>query len=35
MVIPTIIRWKSPLRLEGPHCEKHELLEMFFEDDDE
>jgi Eukaryotic protein of unknown function (DUF953) len=34
-VIPTLIRWKSPQRLEGDAqlC-KADLLEMFFQDDD-
>lgn len=33
MVIPTLIRWKSPQRLEGEHCEKPELVEMLFTDE--
>ncbi|XP_053693948.1 thioredoxin domain-containing protein 17-like [Sabethes cyaneus] len=32
-VIPTLIRWKSPQRLEGEQCTKSDLLEMFFIDD--
>lgn len=33
-VIPTLIRWKAPQRLEGDQCCKIDLLEMFFNDDD-
>ncbi|XP_019541347.2 thioredoxin domain-containing protein 17 [Aedes albopictus] len=33
-VIPTLIRWKNPQRLEGEQCCKADLLEMFFTDDD-
>lgn len=34
-VIPTLIRWKQPQRLEGnDQCAKLDLLEMFFETDD-
>ena len=34
MVIPTLIRWKQPQRLEGEQLLKTELLEMFFTDED-
>lgn len=34
MVLPTIIRWQQPQRLEGDQCEKKELVQMLFEDDD-
>lgn len=33
-VIPTLIRWKNPQRLEGEQLLKTELLEMFFTDED-
>uniref|UniRef100_A0A1A9X4K3 Thioredoxin domain-containing protein 17 n=1 Tax=Glossina brevipalpis TaxID=37001 RepID=A0A1A9X4K3_9MUSC len=33
MVIPTIVRWKSTLRLDGDQCKKVELLEMLFKED--
>lgn len=33
-VIPTLVRWKNPQRLEGPQLENEGLLEMFFTDDD-
>lgn len=29
-VIPTLLRWKSPARLDGEQCAKPSLLEMFF-----
>ena len=32
-VIPTLVRWKGPQRLEGNQLTKAELLEMFFEED--
>lgn len=32
-VIPTLIRWKGPQRLEGDQLNKPELLDMFFEDE--
>lgn len=32
-VIPTLIRWKGPQRLEGDQCCKSDLLDMFFYDD--
>lgn len=33
-VIPTMIRWKQPQRLEGEQCGKADLLELFFSEDD-
>ncbi|XP_055640458.1 thioredoxin domain-containing protein 17-like [Toxorhynchites rutilus septentrionalis] len=33
-VIPTLVRWKNPQRIEGEQCAKPDLLEMFFTDDD-
>uniref|UniRef100_A0A1Q3FYI8 Thioredoxin domain-containing protein 17 n=1 Tax=Culex tarsalis TaxID=7177 RepID=A0A1Q3FYI8_CULTA len=33
-VIPTLIRWKNPQRLEGEQCAKSDLLDMFFNEDD-
>lgn len=33
MVIPTLIRWKSVLRLEGDQCTKMDLLDMFFNEE--
>ncbi|XP_065080871.1 thioredoxin domain-containing protein 17-like [Ochlerotatus camptorhynchus] len=33
-VIPTLVRWKNPQRLEGEQCCKADLLEMFFSDED-
>lgn len=33
-VIPTLIRWKHPQRLEGDQLLKPELLQMFFADED-
>ncbi|XP_058813999.1 thioredoxin domain-containing protein 17-like [Topomyia yanbarensis] len=33
-VIPTLIRWKQPQRLEGEQCTKRDLLEMFFSDEE-
>lgn len=35
MVIPTLIRWKSPQKLEGEQCEKKELVEMLLTDTDD
>ncbi|XP_036318241.1 thioredoxin domain-containing protein 17 isoform X1 [Rhagoletis pomonella] len=32
-VIPTLLRWKSPARLDGEQCAKPSLLEMFFTED--
>ncbi|VVC88848.1 unnamed protein product [Leptidea sinapis] len=34
MVIPTLIKWKGVQRLEGSQCNKRELLQMLFEDDE-
>ncbi|KAG5669020.1 hypothetical protein PVAND_016922 [Polypedilum vanderplanki] len=34
MVIPTLIRWKNPQRLEGDQLCKPELLQMFFTEED-
>ena len=33
MVIPTLLRWKSVVRLEGEQCEKWDLLEMLFNEE--
>ncbi|XP_035773804.1 thioredoxin domain-containing protein 17-like [Anopheles albimanus] len=33
-VIPTLIRWKNPQRLEGDQCAKPDLLQMFFGEED-
>lgn len=33
-VIPTLIRWKKPQRLEGDQLLKTELLQMFFTEED-
>lgn len=33
MVIPTLIRWKTVVRLEGEQCEKPDLLEMLFNEE--
>ncbi|XP_063359991.1 thioredoxin domain-containing protein 17-like [Cydia amplana] len=35
MVIPTLLRWKGVQRLEGSQCNKRELLQMMFEEDEE
>ncbi|CAG9864038.1 unnamed protein product [Phyllotreta striolata] len=35
MVLPTLIRWHQPQRLNGDQCEKNELVQMLFEDDEE
>ncbi|XP_057668097.1 thioredoxin domain-containing protein 17-like [Diorhabda carinulata] len=36
MVLPTLIKWNTPKRLNGDQCEKEELVKMlFFEDDDD
>lgn len=32
-VIPTLLRWRQPQRLEGDHLLNPELLDMFFNDD--
>jgi hypothetical protein len=34
MVIPTLVRWKQPQRLEGEQLLKPELLQLFFIDED-
>ncbi|XP_018568666.1 thioredoxin domain-containing protein 17 [Anoplophora glabripennis] len=34
MVLPTIVRWKCPQRLEGEQCEKPELVNMLFSEED-
>lgn len=34
-VIPTLLKWKSPLRLEGEQCEKEDLLELFFNENED
>ncbi|XP_037810058.1 thioredoxin domain-containing protein 17-like [Lucilia sericata] len=33
MVIPTLVRWKSVLRLEGDQLTKMDLLDMFFNEE--
>ncbi|KAK4875211.1 hypothetical protein RN001_011633 [Aquatica leii] len=33
LVIPTLIRWGQPQRLEGDQCEKEDLVEMLFTDE--
>lgn len=33
-VIPTLVRWANPQRLEGDQLLKDELLQMFFCDED-
>lgn len=33
-VIPTLIRWKKPQRLEGDQLTKPELIQMFFTEED-
>ncbi|XP_077288874.1 thioredoxin domain-containing protein 17-like [Arctopsyche grandis] len=35
MVIPTLIRWKGPQKLEGEKCAKEELVEMMFQEFDD
>ncbi|XP_018321191.1 thioredoxin domain-containing protein 17-like [Agrilus planipennis] len=35
LVIPTLIRWKGPQKLEGYQCEKKELVEMLLTDDED
>lgn len=32
--LPTLLRWKSPQRLDGSQCSDPELVEMLFTDDD-
>ncbi|CAH0406305.1 unnamed protein product [Chilo suppressalis] len=34
MVIPTLIKWKGVQRLEGSQCNKRDLLQMMFEEED-
>lgn len=34
LVVPTLVRWDTPQRLEGSHLEKPELLSMLFFDED-
>ncbi|XP_073943589.1 thioredoxin domain-containing protein 17-like isoform X2 [Choristoneura fumiferana] len=34
MVIPTLIKWKGVQRLEGSQCNKRDLLQMMFEDEE-
>lgn len=34
MVIPTLIKWGGPEKLEGAQCEKPELLDMLLTDED-
>ncbi|XP_017781932.1 PREDICTED: thioredoxin domain-containing protein 17 [Nicrophorus vespilloides] len=33
MVLPTLVKWKQPEKLEGDQCEKPDLVEMLFSDD--
>ncbi|KAF2903097.1 hypothetical protein ILUMI_03085 [Ignelater luminosus] len=33
MVIPTLLRWGNPQRLEGEQCENPDLVEMLFTDE--
>ncbi|XP_022916106.2 thioredoxin domain-containing protein 17-like [Onthophagus taurus] len=33
MVLPTLLRWNSPQKLQGDQCEKPELVEMLFTDE--
>ncbi|XP_072387212.1 thioredoxin domain-containing protein 17-like [Diabrotica undecimpunctata] len=35
LVLPTLIKWKTPKRLEGPQCEKEFLVKMLLCDDDD
>ncbi|KAJ8964505.1 hypothetical protein NQ314_004793 [Rhamnusium bicolor] len=35
MMLPTLIRWKSPQKLEGEQCEKPELVSMLFNDEND
>ncbi|XP_019881885.1 thioredoxin domain-containing protein 17-like [Aethina tumida] len=35
MVIPTLLRWEKPQRLIGDQCEKEDLVEMLFTDEDD
>lgn len=34
MVIPTILKWGGPEKLEGEQCQKEELLEMLLAEED-
>ncbi|CAG9815984.1 unnamed protein product [Phaedon cochleariae] len=34
-VLPTIVRWGGPQRLEGEQCDKADLVNMLFNDDDD
>ncbi|XP_049867115.1 thioredoxin domain-containing protein 17-like [Pectinophora gossypiella] len=34
MVIPTLIKWKGVQRLEGSQCNKRDLLQMMFEEEE-
>lgn len=35
MVIPTLVRWNGPQKLEGEQCEKAELVSMLFQEEDD
>ncbi|XP_077286315.1 thioredoxin domain-containing protein 17-like [Arctopsyche grandis] len=35
VVLPTLVRWKGPQRLQGEECGKPELVEMMFQDFDD
>jgi len=32
--LPTLLRWKSPQRLDGERCAQADLVEMLFSDED-
>jgi len=32
--LPTLLRWKSPQRLDGEKCSDKDLVEMLFEDEE-
>lgn len=32
--LPTLLRWKSPQRLDGERCSDADLVQMLFEDED-
>ncbi|CAH1101407.1 unnamed protein product [Psylliodes chrysocephalus] len=34
-VLPTLVRWNGPQRLEGEQCDKADLIDMMFNDDDD
>lgn len=34
MVIPTLIKWGSPVKLEGEQCAKPDLVELVFNEED-